>query len=76
MNRPFHRMNEDVWMGGICAGLAYCLGWPTWAVRFAWAFAFFMLGFGGLIYLLLWLFVPKWPQDPADYATVTQTPSA
>lgn len=75
MSRPFKRIHEGAWLGGVCGGLAYAWGWPTWVIRFLWLVAVLGLGFGGLIYVLLWLLVPRWAQTPSDYAQVTEEAS-
>jgi phage shock protein PspC (stress-responsive transcriptional regulator) len=71
MDRPFKRVKKAAWLGGICAGLAYALGVPTWLTRALWLLLFLGAGIGGLIYLVLWLVVPQWPEEPLDYAAVT-----
>ena len=45
-------------IGGVCAGLADSAGMETWAWRLLFTLAFFF-GPGLLIYLLMWIFVPK-----------------
>jgi phage shock protein PspC (stress-responsive transcriptional regulator) len=56
------------WVGGVCAGIGYWLGIPTWLIRLAWALLLLAYGLGGLVYVLLWIFMPKWDAVPADYA--------
>jgi len=56
------------WLGGVCAGIGYWLGIPTWLVRVVWAFLVCVVGVGILIYVLLWIFMPTWEQVPGDYA--------
>jgi phage shock protein PspC (stress-responsive transcriptional regulator) len=56
------------WLGGVCAGIGYWLGIPTWLVRVVWAFLGLVYGLGVLLYVLLWIFMPKWEEVPADYA--------
>lgn len=69
---PFKLMNYDrCWLGGVCAGIAYALELPVWLVRLLTAVAFFGYGFGLGAYILLWIFVPRWAAEPADYAEVT-----
>ena len=55
---------------GVCAGLSYRLGWPTWAVRIA--FVVLVLGYGaGIIaYLAIGLIAPD-AGTPDDYARRT-----
>ena len=61
------------YVGGVCAGLAYWLGWPTWLVR---PIALFLLvmpkvALAALVaYLLLWVFLPS-AEAPADFYDVT-----
>jgi len=73
MSRPFKRVKAHAWLGGVCAGVAYALGIPTSVVRLLWALSVICLGFGGLIYVLLWLFMPRWPATPPDYRLVTSS---
>jgi len=60
-------INDDQWFGGVCAGVAYWLEVPTWTVRVAWAMLVLCYGVGVAFYLLLWIFLPNWEEDPADY---------
>jgi phage shock protein PspC (stress-responsive transcriptional regulator) len=71
-SRSFKRTQEHAWIGGVASGLAYTLGWYTWAVRLLWVLAVVFLGIGPLIYVLLWLLVPRWAADPMDYVQVTE----
>jgi phage shock protein PspC (stress-responsive transcriptional regulator) len=67
--RPkLRRMPGKHWLGGVCAGIGYWLGIPTWLIRLAWALLLLVYGLGGLVYILLWIFMPKWDAVPADYA--------
>lgn len=77
MNK-FKRMNQHQVLGGICSGLAYSLGAPTWIFRLA---LFIMIIFYNVdifgfsiffIYILIALFAPKYEQDPADYEAVCE----
>lgn len=71
MTRSFKRMPHHRWLGGVASGLAYALGLPTWLTRLLWFLAVVCLGVGGLVYVLLWIFVPLWPTEPTDYVAVT-----
>jgi phage shock protein PspC (stress-responsive transcriptional regulator) len=62
------RITGEGWIGGVCAGIGYWLGVPTWLVRLVWVVLIFAYGFGVGIYLLLWIFMPRWPDTPPDYA--------
>jgi phage shock protein PspC (stress-responsive transcriptional regulator) len=72
MNK-FKRVSGHEWLGGVCGGIAYSLGIPTWIVRMA--VVVFVLSFGvGIVpYVLLWIFVPSWENDPRDYNEVTSS---
>ena len=54
----FRRSATDKWIGGVCGGLARLSGLDSWAWRLILAVLFLFGGLGGLIYLLLWIFVP------------------
>ena len=38
--RKLRKIQLDKWIGGVCAGVAYWIGAPTWFVRFVWFFIF------------------------------------
>jgi phage shock protein PspC (stress-responsive transcriptional regulator) len=61
------RVTGKRWLGGVCAGVGYWLGVPAWMVRVIWAVLLLAYGFGGLIYILFWIFMPAWDPVPADY---------
>lgn len=53
------RSNTDRWLGGVCGGLAPTLGLESWVCRLLIAVLTLMGGFGVIVYLLLWIFVPS-----------------
>ncbi|MES2316610.1 MAG: PspC domain-containing protein [Pseudomonadota bacterium] len=53
------RARDDRWLGGVCGGLGRVSGVESWVWRLVFALCFFFAGFGGLIYLLMWIFVPE-----------------
>jgi phage shock protein PspC (stress-responsive transcriptional regulator) len=55
----FTKSQTDKWIGGVCGGLGEYTPIPPWCWRFLFAFLFFFCGFGLLLYILLWIFVPK-----------------
>ncbi|OPY14904.1 MAG: PspC domain protein [Syntrophus sp. PtaU1.Bin005] len=55
----FKKSRKDKWIGGVCGGLGEHTPIPSWCWRFLFAFLFFFCGFGFLLYLLLWILVPK-----------------
>lgn len=58
---PLHRSRNDVMIGGVCGGLAEFLGWPSTRVRVLYVvISILSVAFPGiLVYLALWLVVPK-----------------
>ena len=46
-------------IGGVCAGLAEYLDLDPTIVRIVWVLMVFFAGFGGQIYVFLWLVMPK-----------------
>jgi len=55
----FSKSQTDKWISGVCGGLGEHTPIPSWCWRFLFAFLFFFCGFGLLLYILLWIFVPK-----------------
>jgi phage shock protein PspC (stress-responsive transcriptional regulator) len=67
-SRPrLRRVKGKHWIGGVCAGIGYWLAVPAWIVRLVWVLLLLIYGFGGLMYILLWIFMPVWDQVPEDY---------
>ena len=54
----FRRSRTDKWIGGVCGGLAAITGVEAWVWRLIVTFLFLFGGAGGLLYILLWIFVP------------------
>ena len=46
-------------IGGVCAGLAEYLDLDPTIVRIVWVLMVFFAGFGGLLYVILWLVMHK-----------------
>lgn len=69
--RKLRCINQDNWLGGVCAGVAYWLDVPAWLVRVVWMILILCYGVGALIYVLLWIFLPNWEEDPRDYKKVS-----
>lgn len=53
------RSRTDRWLGGVCGGLAKASGMDSWVWRLVFALFTVSFGFGLVIYLLLWIFVPE-----------------
>lgn len=71
MDRKLRKVVGRKKIAGVCAGVAYWLGFPAWVVRLLWALAVVCYGAGLLLYILLWIFLPKWEEVPMDYDQVT-----
>jgi len=65
--KKLRRIREKGWVGGVCAGVAYRLGVPTWAVRMGLFLSAVFYGFGLGAYILLWIFVPGTDELPGDF---------
>ncbi|KQZ45189.1 PspC domain-containing protein [Duganella sp. Root1480D1] len=52
------RSTTDRWLGGVCGGIARQSGIESWIWRLIFVLVATCLGFGGLIYILMWIFVP------------------
>ena len=70
MTRKLRKVAEKKWIGGVCAGIAYWLGVAVWVVRLVLTLSVVCFGFGVLLYVLLWIFMPEWEETPADYDAV------
>jgi phage shock protein PspC (stress-responsive transcriptional regulator) len=53
------RSRTDRWLGGVCGGLGKASGMESWIWRLVFALFTITFGFGLLIYLLMWIFVPE-----------------
>ena len=56
--KKLSRSNNKM-IGGICAGIAEYLGLDPTIVRIVWVLLFFFAGFGVILYLILWIIMPK-----------------
>lgn len=52
------RSRRDRWLGGVCGGLGQISGMESWIWRLVFVLFTLTFGFGTVIYLLLWIFVP------------------
>jgi phage shock protein C len=52
------RSRSDRWLGGVCGGLGQVSGMESWIWRLVFALFTLSFGFGLVIYILLWIFVP------------------
>ena len=53
------RSRTDRWLGGVCGGLAPTTGLPAWLWRLIFVALVACGGTGLLLYVLLWILVPK-----------------
>jgi phage shock protein PspC (stress-responsive transcriptional regulator) len=53
------RSRSDRWLGGVCGGLAKATGLDSWVWRLLFVLFTLTFGFGAVLYLLLWIFVPE-----------------
>lgn len=53
------RSATDRWLGGVCGGLAQATGLESWVWRLIFAVMACFGGAGVVVYLLLWIFVPR-----------------
>ena len=51
--------SRDKMIGGVCAGLGEYLGLDPTIVRIVWVLMVLFAGFGILLYIILWLVMPK-----------------
>ena len=59
ITQQFRLSNSNRVFGGVCGGLSKATDVPAWAWRIIFCVCFFGLGFGFLLYVLLWIFVPR-----------------
>ncbi len=53
------RSRTDRWIGGVCGGIGQVSGIEAWIWRLVFALFTVSFGFGLVIYILLWIFVPE-----------------
>ncbi|MES2126557.1 MAG: PspC domain-containing protein [Pseudomonadota bacterium] len=53
------RSINDRWLGGVCGGLGKVTGLESWVWRLIFMLCVVCFGFGVLLYLLMWIFVPE-----------------
>ena len=49
-------------IAGVCAGVARRYGWSPWGVRFAFAISCLLPGPQIVLYIALWILMPKEPE--------------
>jgi len=63
----FRLIDNEGWIGGVCAGIAYYFGIRAWLVRLLLVLVTICYGVGIIPYVLLWIFVPDAGRTPSDY---------
>ncbi|GGB84533.1 PspC domain-containing protein [Pseudoduganella buxea] len=53
------RSRTDRWIGGVCGGIGKVSGIEAWIWRLVFVLFTVSFGFGLVIYILLWIFVPE-----------------
>jgi phage shock protein C len=59
---PFNQLrlsNADKWIAGVCGGIAAVTGVESWIWRLLMVAGLFLGGATVLLYLILWIFVPR-----------------
>ena len=56
-----HRSQRDAWLAGICGGLGDCTPLPSWLWRAMFVATTIGIGVGLVLYLALWVFMPRRP---------------
>jgi len=61
---PLYRSRKDRILGGVCGGIAEWLGWSPAGVRVLYVLASVLSAAfpGTIVYIILWIVVPKAPQ--------------
>jgi phage shock protein C len=52
------KSSKDKWIGGVCGGLGAATPVPSWMWRAVFVFCLLAFGFGLLLYVVLWIFMP------------------
>ncbi len=67
-NKRLYRSNRSSYLGGVCGGLADYFNIDPVLVRIIFVLVFIYGGAGLLIYLILWIVIPKEPLDFFKYS--------
>lgn len=60
MEKRLLRSTSNKWVGGVCGGIAEYFGWNADPLRLVWVIlTFFTVFSGGILYLVLWMIMPK-----------------
>ena len=59
------RSRTDAWLGGVCGGIAARFGWDATLVRVLFVLSLLLPGPQVLLYLALWIVIPREPEPAA-----------
>ncbi|UCE39264.1 MAG: PspC domain-containing protein [Thermoplasmata archaeon] len=77
--RKLYRSTSDKWIAGVCGGLAGHFNMDPTLVRLLWIVVTILsVGIGVIVYLVLWIFVDKYPSYyyPQQQVSTTYSPGA
>jgi len=58
--KKLYRSSANRWLGGVCGGLGEYLGMDPTVVRILYIIGTFLsMGFGILLYIILWIVIPE-----------------
>ena len=66
------RSRDNAWLGGVCGGIAKRFGWDPTLVRVLFVLSIVLPGPQLLLYLVLWLVIPREPL-PGSYGPTNPT---
>ena len=75
MNKRLYRSSSDIMLGGVCSGLGAYLNIDPILVRIFFVLLALTNGLGVLIYLVLWIIVPREDRLPVDGSGMVSNPS-
>ncbi|MCM6776155.1 PspC domain-containing protein [Nocardia sp. CDC159] len=58
--RRFTRSQQNKWIAGVCGGIAQYFGWNANVVRLLFVLSCLLPGPQFIVYLVLWLVMPKY----------------
>jgi phage shock protein C len=73
--RKLMRSRDDSWLGGVCGGIAKRYGWDATLIRVLFVASILLPGPQILLYLILWLVIPREPA-PVAVAPLSYPPTA
>ena len=69
------RSRKDSWLGGVCGGIAQRYGWDATIIRVLFVASVLLPGPQMLLYLVLWLVIPREPATQAPVYPTTYPPT-